>query len=185
MNSLTVWAAILSLPVLLAGCASTPAVRSLASGTGQYVQSLQDGTSDVIAAQNRLNRLNEQRLTSLELASERARTGVRQQQLVWSADGSAGALAAYARATAPSAEMIVSGLRISAVSPAQVGMPAAAGYQKTIKALAEVRTKPKSFDTLMELLVFGQAVKAKYDELQKEVASDTDKAADAAPAVPK
>ena len=175
---------VLTATLMLSGCASTPAVRGLAGGTGQFVQSLQDGTSEVIAAQNRMNRVNEQRLESLELAGERARTGVRQQRLVWSGDGSGDALAAYDRATAPSAEVIVAGLNRSIVAPAQVANPAAAGYQKTLKSLADVRTKPNGLNAFRELLVFGQAVKAKYDELQQEAATDTDKATDAAPTTP-
>jgi len=168
----------------LAGCASTPAVRGLAGGTGRYVQSLQDGTAAVVEAQNRMNRINEQRLASLDLAGERARTGVRQQRLVWSGDGSAAALAAFDRATAPSAEMVVGDLDRLAVAAPQVGMPAASGYEKALRSLADVRTGPGGLDALTELLAFGQGTKAKYDELQAEVAEKTVQAADAAPTAP-
>lgn len=184
MSKRRIWSAIVIAAVGLTGCASTPAVRGLAGGTGQYVQSLQDGTSAIVAAQNRMNRVNEQRLASLELAGERARTGVRQQRLVWSGDGGEAALAAYDRATAPSAETVVANLNRSVVVAAQVGTPAAAAYQKALKSLADVRTKPRGLDALTELLVFGQAVKAKYDELQTAVAAETDKATDSVPTTP-
>ena len=169
-----------SLP--LCACASTPAVRSLASNTGVFVQSLNDGTSDFVDAQNRLNAQNEARLVRFDGYGARSRTQVRQQRLVWTDMGSRSRLATRDLATGISATNILADMTVVDRQPTQVENRTTAGYRATLAALAEASTTPRPSSMIGELLGFAQQVQESYDKLREDAAAAASTAATASSA---
>jgi hypothetical protein len=161
----------------LCACASTPAVRTLASNTGVFVQSLTDGTSDFVQAQNRLNAQNEARLVRLDGYGARARAQVRQQRLVWTDMGSSSRLATHDLATQTPATEILAGMTVVQRQPSRIENGTEAGYRATLAALANVSTTPKPFSAIAELLEFGQQVQESYNELRDAAAAAASDAA--------
>lgn len=170
---------------VLAGCASTPRVRDLASSTGVYVQSLDSGTNDFVAAQNRLNASNQVRLQLLDQRSEGFRTETRQQRFAWIDAGDRQRLSSLDSVTTRTPEAIVADLRAKPLQSASVRATASEGYNATAEALAKVATKPKPLLVLGEFVQFAQAVNESYDKLKKAAEESTDAAADKAIGVDK
>ena len=158
-----------SLP--LCACASTPAVRALASNTGVFVQSLNSGTAEFVEAQNRLNAQNETRLVRFDGYGLRSRALVRQQRLVWTDMGSRSRLATHDLATGVEASEIVTGMAVVERQPSRVENGAASGYRATLAALADVSTTPRPLSVLGELLGFAQQVQESYDKLGEDAAT--------------
>lgn len=162
---------------VLAGCASTPRVRDLASTTGVYVQSLDSGTNDFIAAQNRLNASNQARLQLLDQRSEGFRTETRQQRFAWIDAGDRLRLSSLDSVTTRTPEAIVADLHAKPLQPASVRSAAGDAYGATAEALAKVATKPKPLLVLGEFVQFARAVNEGYDKLKKDAEKSTDDAA--------
>ena len=174
---------ILSAALLSAGCASTPQVRDLADRTGLFVTSLQGGTGEFVELQSRLNAGNAARLDRLVALGSPDRANARQQRVAWTDAGNMTRLATHDAASEVSAEEIVAGLELNATTAARPTAPALEGYGKSLKALADVSTKPKSTLALRELLEFGREVYGKYGELQEKADKAAESTAPAAAAV--
>jgi hypothetical protein len=170
---------------LLAGCASTPAVRDLAGRTGVFVGSLDTGTKEFIEAQNRLNAENQDRLQHLDDAAEGFRTQTRELRFAWTDAGQAGQLSAHDQAIALSPADILAPLQRHSAAPPQIKSSNAEAYGKVSAALAEVATEPKPFAVVRELVQFGAAVHQSFSDLQDEAKKAAQKAADDAAAADK
>jgi hypothetical protein len=180
MNRLRLRAACLLLAsVSLGACASTPAVRTLATNTGVFVQSLTDGTSDFVEAQNRLNAQNEARLVRLDGYGLASRARIRQQRLAWTDMGAGSRLATHDLATRIPAADIVQGLTVVERQPSRIENGTADGYRATRAALADVSATPRPLDAIGELFAFGQQVQESYDKLRDDAAAAAATTADA------
>lgn len=162
-----------SLP--LAACASTPEVRSLATRTGVFVQSLNSGTADFVERQNRLNVQNEARLERLALNGGRDRTDVRRQRLVWANQGQTLSVATQDRLLAVTANDIVAGLApVQRQAATRIANGSASGYAAALAALVEASTVPNPAAFLTEMIEFGQEVRDELGRLRDKAADDAD-----------
>jgi hypothetical protein len=158
----------------LGGCASTPEVRSLAEQSGRYVQSLSDGGDSFIAESNQLNAQDESRLQQMASDTAWLNTQAREQHLAWFDAGDTTRVQDFDQAVSVSADQIVSGMTPVAPTPVSIP-PVKGGYDASIKAMAAVSKKPKSWDQLKELYNFGASVRDAYANLKdaaKQAAAD-------------
>jgi hypothetical protein len=155
--------------IVTTACASTPAVRSLASQNGAYVQSLSNGTDSFIASANELNAQGEARLQRLSGDSATLESEAREQRLAWDDSGDSVRAATFDRVSSLTAGEIIDAMSPSIVSPVSVA-PVKGGYAASIKALAEVSTRPETSSEVMELLTFGWSIRSAYGDLQDKAA---------------
>jgi hypothetical protein len=184
MNSARLRAATLLLPALsLCACASTPAVRTLASNTGVFVQSLNDGTAEFVDSQNWLNARNENRLARLDSYGERDRAQVRQQRLTWTDMGSRSRVATHDLATGVPANEIVAGMTVIERQPTRIENGTSAGYRTALTTLADVSTAPEPLSLFRELFEYAQQIQESYDTLREAAATAANSAANASAAI--
>jgi hypothetical protein len=173
---------VLALVALLAGgCASTPEVRDLAARTGVFVTSMDDGTAEFIAAQNRLNSENEEHLRTLGRRGETLKARVALQRLASTRAGATTLLETQAAATSVTGAAVVAQLHPQQSQPAAVSFPGGAGYGKAAEALAEIGTKPTALALLRSLVANAGPVREVLSELlEKAKKSGTDTAGETA-----
>lgn len=159
----------LPLTALLAGCASTPQVRTLAERTGTFVTSLEQGTTGFVTAQNHLNANNEATLRSLGGQATALRMQVAQQRLASTDAGHRDLLQSQALATSVTAADIVASLQPPpAVRPATVKFEGGEGYGKATKALVDVGTKPTAAAVIAGLISYAEAVRDSHAALLED-----------------
>jgi hypothetical protein len=164
-----------TLAISAGGCASTPAVRTLAEQTGVYVTSLREGTANFVAAQNRLNAGNEIHLQRLAADAAEFRAQADRQRMAWTSAGNAKALETEQAVAAVGADEVVGQLQSRALKPAIIGSESGKAYGEATDALVEIGTKPDIASILAGLAQYASDIQQSYDELRKE--SDEDAAA--------
>ena len=165
---------------LVAGCASTPEVRTLADQTGRYVSTLREGTAEFVAAQNRLNTENESRLHRIAAGAAAARAQVARQRLAWTSGAQRAVLETQALASSATAEDVVARLQPRTTQPATVNFAGGKGYSEAAEALVQVETKPDMLAVLRGLAGYAQQVRDSYAKLQEEAAAADDAATEKA-----
>ena len=160
---------LVSLP--LCACASTPAVRTLATNTGTFVQSLNDGTAHFVQSQNWLNTENEARLVRLDGYGMQRRARVRQQRLAWTDMGSQSQLATHDLATGVAATEIVAGMTVVERQATRIENGSGDGYRAALTALADVSAPPRPLTAYAELFEFAQQVQQSYNKLRDDAAA--------------
>jgi hypothetical protein len=169
--------------LLAGGCASTPEVRNLAARTGVFVTSMQGGTSDFIAAQNRLNAGNEVQLRTLERRAETLRARVGRQRIASTRAGATDLLRTQEAATATTGAEVIARLHPRLTEPATVSFDGDEGYGKAAQGLVEVGAKPSTLALLRSLVTYSGAVRDAHSELvEKAKKSATESAAETADA---
>jgi len=163
--------------LLSAGCASTPEVRNLAERTGTFVTSLEQGTGEFIAAQNRLNANSEAILGSLAGRAATMRMQVAQQRLASTDAGHQALLQSQSLATSVTAADVVASLHPPAVArPASIKAEGTEGYAKAAKALVEAGTKPTTPAVIAGLVTYAEAVRDSHAKLVEDAKKSADSA---------
>lgn len=163
--------------LLSTGCASTPEVRSLAEQTGTFVTSLEQGTGEFIAAQNRLNANNEAILRSLADRAATMRMQVAQQRLASTDAGHQALLKSQALATSVTGADVVASLHPPAAArPVSIKAEGTEGYGQAAKALVEASTKPTMTSVIAGLVTYAEAVRDSHAKLVEDAKKSTDSA---------
>lgn len=169
--------------LLASGCASTPEVRNLAGRTGVFVTSIQVGTADFIAAQNRLNAGNEEHVRTLARRADTLRVRVAQQRIASTRAGATGLLRTQETASATTGADVVAMLQPAVSEAATVPFEGDEGYGKAAEALVQVGNKPSTLALLRSLVTYAGAVREAHAELvEKAKASAAETAAETADA---
>jgi hypothetical protein len=169
--------------LLLGACANSAAYRDLASNTGLVVATLESGTAEFIAGQNRLNATNAARLDALAADAAAPALAARRQNLAWTAADDTRRLAAFELATEPGAADIVAGLNTRATRfPAVASGTTADDYKAAREALVTLSTQPSRGNGLAGLLAFATEVRSNLNTLREEAAAAAAEAETAATA---
>lgn len=168
MNAKQLMIAAIALP--LSGCVSTQASRTLASSTGLYVGSLNEGTAAFVADQNALNAANATHLDRLAAYERLDRVNITRQRLSWTVTGQRDKLAALDSATSVSSDAILAQMTPTVSDPLRVANTTGANYDAALKRLGELSQKPKSLDLFKGALAYLGKVKESYDKLTDEAA---------------
>jgi hypothetical protein len=147
----------LSLALLAAGCASTPEVRNLAARTGVFVTSMERGTDDFMAAQNRLNAENEQHLRTLAARGDALKARAAQQRIASTRAGATTLLESRSAATSVTGADIIAQVHPREIQPAAISFESD-GYGKAASGLVEIGRKPGAMALLRSLAAFGGTV---------------------------
>ena len=159
----------------LSGCASTQSSRTLATSTGLYVGSLNEGTAAFVEDQNVLNAANAAHLDRLAAYERPDRVNITRQRLSWTVTGERDKLAALDSATSVSSDAILAQMAPTVSDPLRVANTTGTNYDAALKRLGELSRKPKPLDLFKGALAYLGKVKESYDKL----ADDAAKAAEA------
>lgn len=167
--------------LFLGACANSTTFRNLADKTGLVVTTLESGTAEFIADQNRLNAANAARLDVFAAQAAAPSLLANRQTLAWTAAGDILRASAFETATQPSAADILASLntRATRFPPVSAGAAADDYYKAAREALVVLSTRPSRGDGLAALLGFATEVRTNLDTLREEAAAAATAAATA------
>lgn len=157
--------------LVLNACAGNQDTRTLASSTGLYVGSLNEGTNAFVEDQNALNAENAAHLDRLVSYGHHDLADIARQRIAWTVAGEHDRLAALDAASSVREDAILSQLQPATTQPAKVAPLSGTNYETAMKRLAELSAKPRPLDLLKSAAAYFGEVKKNYDKLADDAAA--------------